>query len=114
VSVRTKRVYDAPAKDDGRRVLADRLWPRGISKQRAQVDEWARELAPSDELRKWFAHDPKRFAEFRDRYRKELAEHSDRVDELRSCARKQALTIVYGAKDEQHNNAVVLAELLRG
>jgi uncharacterized protein YeaO (DUF488 family) len=113
VPIRTKRIYDPPGPDDGYRVLVDRLWPRGVSKERAKVDEWARELAPSDGLRKWFGHDPERFDEFRDRYRQELAERSEQLQELRRRARTQPVTIVFGARDEQHNNAVVLAELLR-
>lgn len=94
-------------------MLIDHVWPRGISHERARLDDWARELAPSDELRKWFHHDPDRFALFRARYRGELAEHSDELEQLRRYASQGALTIVYAARDEEHNNAVVLAELLR-
>jgi uncharacterized protein YeaO (DUF488 family) len=112
-SVRIKRVYEPACPDDGYRVLIDHIWPRGVSKERAHLDQWARELAPSDDLRKWFGHDPARFAEFRSRYRRELAAQSERLAELRSRAVEVALTIVYAARDEEHNNAVVLAELLR-
>jgi len=89
------------------------VWPRGVTRERARLDQWARELAPTDELRKWFDHDPARFAEFRTRYREELAEHSERLDELRGRAASGPLTIVYAARDREHNNAVVLSELLR-
>ncbi len=94
-------------------MLVDRLWPRGVSKERAHLDEWARELAPSAELRTWFGHDPDRFAEFERRYRAELAAHDEKLDELRRRAREGTLTLVYGARDEEHNDAVVLAELVR-
>ena len=112
--VRLKRAYDPAEPGDGYRVLVDRLWPRGVSKERARLDEWARELAPSAELRTWFGHDPERFAEFERRYRAELAAHGEKLDELRRLARKGTLTLVYPARDEKHNDAVVLAELLRG
>ena len=111
--VRIKRIYDPPEPDDGYRVLIDHVWPRGISKDRARLDEWARELAPSDELRKWFDHVPERFAEFRRRYRDELAGQAGRIEELRSRATKAPVTITYAARDEQHNNAVVVSELVR-
>ena len=111
--ITTKRVYDAPAPTDGYRVLIDRLWPRGISRERAKLDEWARELAPSTELRRWFGHDPDRFGEFRTRYRRELGAHADELDRLRERARAGPLTLLYGARDTEHNDAVVLAEVLR-
>jgi len=110
--VRLKRAYDPAEAGDGYRVLIDRLWPRGVSKERAHLDEWARELAPSTELRTWFGHDPERFAEFERRYRTELAERHEKLDELRRRARQGTLTLVYAARDEAHNDAVVLAELL--
>ena len=113
IDVRAKRIYDEADAGDGYRVLIDHIWPRGISKERACLDEWARELAPSDELRKWFDHVPDRFAEFRSRYRHELAAHGEQVEELRRRARNGPLTIVYAARDTEHNNAVVLAELIR-
>ena len=109
--VRTKRVYEPPAKNDGYRVLVDRVWPRGLSRERAALDEWARELAPSAELRKWFGHKPERFDEFRRRYREELRAHQDELDALRK--RKGAVTLLFGARDSEHNNAVVLAAVLR-
>jgi uncharacterized protein YeaO (DUF488 family) len=111
--VRIKRAYDAAEPDDGYRILIDHVWPRGVSRDRAQLDEWDRELAPSDGLRKWFDHEPTRFARFRARYRQELAGHADRVDALRKRAAHAPVTIVYAARDREHNNAVVLAELMR-
>lgn len=113
LDVRAKRVYEPAEPADGYRVLIDHVWPRGVSRERAALDEWARELAPSDELRRWFDHVPERFAEFRSRYRDELASHGEELDELRERARKGRVTIVYAARDEEHNNGVVLAELLR-
>ena len=111
--IRLKRVYDPPEPDDGYRVLIDRVWPRGVSREQARIDEWARDLAVSTDLRRWFGHDPARFEEFRLRYERELAEHEARLDELRERARRGRLTIVYGARDREHNNAVVLADVLR-
>ena len=113
IDVHAKRIYDPVAHEDGYRVLIDHVWPRGISRERARLDEWARELAPSDELRKWFDHIPVRFAEFRRRYRAELANQSERLDELRRRSTRGRLTILYAARDREHNNAVVLAEVLR-
>jgi len=110
--VRIKRVYDPPAASDGRRVLVDRLWPRGLSKEQAAVDLWAKEVAPSDGLRRWFGHDPQKWGEFRSRYLDELEGAAERVRELRALAREGVLTLVYAAKDEEHNNAVVLKEIL--
>lgn len=113
MDVRLKRAYEPAEPGDGYRVLIDRLWPRGVSRERAQLDEWARELAPSAALRTWFGHDPLRFDEFRRRYLAELAAHGDEVAELRRRAREGTLTLVYAAHDVEHNDAVVLAELLR-
>jgi len=114
MSVKSKRVYDAAEAGDGYRVLIDRMWPRGVSRQRAQLDEWARELAPSSELRKWFHHDPERFDEFRSRYRQELRELRPLLEELRRRARDGPVTLLYAARDRKHNDAVVLEELVRG
>jgi len=111
--VRLKRAYDPPETADGYRVLVDRLWPRGVKREQARLDEWARELAPSAELRRWFGHDPERFDEFRRRYRGELAAHEEKLADLRRRARDGTVTLVYGARDTEHNDAVVLAELLR-
>jgi uncharacterized protein YeaO (DUF488 family) len=113
LDVRIKRAYDPADRADGYRVLIDHVWPRGVSRERAGLEEWARELAPSDELRKWFDHVPERFDEFRARYLTELAGKTAQIAQLRACARKGPLTIVYAARDTEHNNAVVLAELLR-
>jgi uncharacterized protein YeaO (DUF488 family) len=106
-------VYEPASEADGYRVLVDRLWPRGLSKEKAAVDEWARELAPSDELRRWFGHRPERFEEFGQRYAAELREHADAISKLRRRARSGAVTIVYGARDSEHSNAAVLAPIVR-
>ena len=113
MDVRLKRAYDAAAPTDGCRVLIDRLWPRGISHARAQLDGWEKDLAPSAELRQWFAHDPDRFEEFRRRYIEELRHQRPRLAALRRRAREGTLTLVYSAHDSEHNDAVVLAEVLR-
>lgn len=113
-AIRIKRVYDDADPADGYRVLIDRLWPRGVSRERAKLDEWARELAPSDELRRWFDHDPKRFQEFASRYRSELSQRAEQLQALRQRSKSGPVTILYGARDTEHNDAVVLAELLRG
>lgn len=98
---------------DGFRILVDRIWPRGISRERARLDEWDRTLSPSTQLREWFGHDPSRFEEFRTRYLEELRAQRDRLAELRALARQGTLTLVYAAKDSEHNQAIVLAEVLR-
>jgi uncharacterized protein YeaO (DUF488 family) len=114
LDVRIKRIYDdEPDPGDGYRVLIDHVWPRGVSRKRACLDEWARELAPSDELRRWFNHDPARFDDFRARYRCELVDQRDHLLELARRARSRPVTIVYAARDQKHNNAVVVAELVR-
>jgi uncharacterized protein YeaO (DUF488 family) len=110
--IRIKRIYEPPAAADGRRVLVDRLWPRGMAKDEAKVDEWLKEVAPSAELRTWFGHDPARWTEFRTRYREELEHQGELLDRLRAEARKGTVTLLFAAKDEEHNNAVVLKELL--
>lgn len=111
--VAVKRVYEAPAKADGQRVLVDRLWPRGVSKKDAELTLWLKEIAPSDELRKWFGHEPERWPEFQRRYRAELDANGDAVAELRDLLREGKVTLLYGAHDEAHNNAVALAGYLR-
>jgi uncharacterized protein YeaO (DUF488 family) len=113
VDVRLKRAYQPASPSDGYRVLIDRLWPRGISREGARLDEWSKDLAPSHELRTWFAHEPARFAEFRSRYIEELRPYRSRIAELRHRAREGTLTLVYSAADTEHNDAVVLAEVLR-
>ncbi|QEA12389.1 DUF488 domain-containing protein [Comamonas flocculans] len=112
--VRTRRAYEDPAPDDGERILIDRLWPRGVKKEALQLAEWNKDLAPSAELRKWFDHDPERWPEFRRRYAAELAEHPEAFEALRERARKGVVTLVYGAHDEEVNNAVALRGYLLG
>lgn len=113
-NVKLKRAYVAKDADDGMRVLVDRLWPRGVRKADAAIDLWLKEIAPSTELRKWFGHDPARWAEFRERYSAELRAHPELLDQLRTLARKSALTLVYAAHDEQHNDAVLLRAVVLG
>ena len=110
--VRIKRAYEPPSPNDGTRVLVDRLWPRGVKKAAAGISQWMKEIAPSNELRKWFGHDPERWEEFRRRYKAELAQKRELVGQLRDLARKGPLTLVYSAHDEAHNQAVVLREKL--
>lgn len=111
--IRLKRAYDAPAAEDGYRVLVDRLWPRGVSREDAALDRWMREVAPSDELRTWFDHDPEKWVEFRRRYEDELDAREDNLVFLRQKAEAGTLTLVYGARDTEHNQAVVLAGRLK-
>lgn len=113
MDIRLKRAYEPAEGSDGYRVLIDRLWPRGLSREHAKLDEWERELAPSTELRQWFGHEPSRFPDFRRRYHKELGEHRAELASLRRRAREGTLTLVYAAKDTDHNDAIVLAEVLR-
>jgi uncharacterized protein YeaO (DUF488 family) len=113
VTIHLKRAYEPAASSDGYRVLIDRLWPRGVSRGRAKLDAWDRELPPSKKLRQWFGHDPRRFEEFRRRYVEELRDQRPRLTELRRRARSGTLTLVYSARDTEHNDAVVLAEVLR-
>jgi uncharacterized protein YeaO (DUF488 family) len=112
MGVHIKRAYDPPEPSDGYRVLIDRLWPRGVTRGNAHLDEWAQELAPSSELRRWFGHDPGRFEEFRARYARELVAHEEKLENLRWRAHEGTLTLVYAARDHEHNDAVVLAETL--
>src|SRR5690606_33597092 len=110
--IQIKRAYEPPSPADGYRVLVDRIWPRGVTRNEAALDQWARELAPSTELRKWFAHDPDRWDEFQKRYRAELESYAQELDELRERALEGKLTLVYGAKDVTHNQAQVLKQIL--
>jgi uncharacterized protein YeaO (DUF488 family) len=110
--IQLKRVYEPPAPEDGVRILVDRLWPRGLSKEKAAVDDWMKEIAPSAELRKWFGHDPDRWAEFRRRYMAELRQHTGLLDQIRELASERKVTLLFGAHDQEHNDAVVLAEVL--
>jgi uncharacterized protein YeaO (DUF488 family) len=111
-NIKLKRAYEPHNAGDGTRILVDRLWPRGIKKEDAAIDLWAKEIAPSAGLRKWFGHDPARWQEFRRRYAEELAQHPDELAKLRRMAREGPVTLVFSAHDETHNNAVALRELL--
>ena len=111
--LKLKRVYEPPEENDGIRILVDRLWPRGLSKEKAQVDLWLKEIAPSTELRKWFAHDPEKWSEFKKRYTSELKENKEAVSVLKQEMKKGTVTLLYGAKDETHNDAVVLLAFLK-
>jgi len=112
VTLKIKRVYDAPSEEDGYRVLVDRVWPRGISKENVKVDVWLRDVAPSDALRKWFAHDPAKWEEFRSRYTRELNSNKEFEKLLDLVRGKETVTLVYSARDTEHNQAVVLKQLL--
>lgn len=114
-SVRTKRIYEDPKKSDGVRILVDRIWPRGIRKEDAEIDLWLKDLAPTKELRQWFDHDPAKWPEFRKKYRSFLQADKDAqvaIEEIRKRLKTKRVTLLYAAKDEEHNNAVVLAEFL--
>jgi uncharacterized protein YeaO (DUF488 family) len=110
--IQLKRVYEKPSPKDGLRILVDRLWPRGLTKERAAVNLWMKDVAPSTELRKWFNHDPAKWKEFQVRYRKELAGKKDALKSLMLKAKEQAVTLLYGARDEKHNEALVLKRIL--
>ena len=112
MKISIKRVYEPPAKEDGKRILVDRLWPRGLTKEKAAIDLWLKDIAPSAALRKWFAHDPGKWQEFQKRYHKELKENKGAVSIVKEEAKNKTVTLVYGAKDEVHNDAVVLKEFL--
>jgi uncharacterized protein YeaO (DUF488 family) len=115
VAIATKRAYERPSSRDGFRILVDRVWPRGVSKDEAKIDLWLKDVASSTGLRTWFGHDPDRWREFRKRYRAELRERKDALDRLKSAVKEHKTgTLVYGAKDKEHNNAVALKELLDG
>ncbi len=112
LDIQLKRAYEPAVAEDGMRILVDRLWPRGLSKADAAVDRWTRDLAPSTQLRRWFGHDPSRWDEFRREYGRELRERGDLLDEVRSLARRGRVTLLFGARDETHNDAVALREVL--
>lgn len=112
VDIHLKRAYSPPTAADGTRILVDRLWPRGLRKADAAIDRWLKDVAPSTELRRWFGHDPARWTAFRRRYRAELSHETELLNELRTMARKGPLTLVYAARDELHNEAVVLRDVL--
>ena len=113
-NIRLKRAYEAPSRHDGVRILIDRLWPRGVTKKAAALDRWIKEIAPSNELRKWFGHDSARWREFQNLYTKEIHKHKQLLTELRSIARRGPLTLIYSAQDKQHNDAIVLRNVLLG
>ena len=113
-NIRLKRAYDGAAPEDGTRILVDRLWPRGVSKAAAAIDQWIKDLAPSTALRRWFGHDPERWQEFRRRYAAELRDHAGELAVLRDQARRGPITLIYSAHDEVHNDAVVLRSVLLG
>jgi len=113
-NVRLKRAYEPPARGDGTRILIDRLWPRGMTKEKAAIDDWFKDIAPSTALRQWFGHDPARWPEFRRRYAGEVRQNLESFDKLRARARQGPITLVFSAHDEAHNDAVVLRDLLLG
>ena len=111
--IKLKRVYEKPLKEDGIRVLVERLWPRGLTKERASVDLWLKDVAPTTELRKWFGHDPAKWEQFCKRYRVELEQRKDAVNLLKQKSKVGTITLVYAARDEKHNSAVALKEILK-
>jgi uncharacterized protein YeaO (DUF488 family) len=112
MNVKIKRVYEPPLSDDGSRILVDRLWPRGLTKEKAHVDLWLKEVAPSTELRQWFGHDPAKWKSFRGRYETEIRNNDNLIRELKEIAKKDTVTLLYGARDEKHNEALVLKQFL--
>ena len=112
--IQLRRVYEEPSRKDGLRILVDRLWPRGLTKERAAVKLWLKDVAPSTELRKWFGHDPAKWKQFQVRYRKELRENKDALELLKKKSAEHTVTLVYGARDEEHNEALVLKKILEG
>ena len=110
--LKIKRVYDPISADDGKRILVDRLWPRGIKKEKAHIDEWMKEISPSNELRQWYSHDPAKWAEFKKRYKQEIAGKEDLLKKIKAEARKQTVTLLFSSKELERNNAVALKEML--
>jgi uncharacterized protein YeaO (DUF488 family) len=111
--IRLKRVYEKPSRSDGCRILVDRLWPRGLTKERAAIALWVKDIAPSTELRRWFGHDPAKWKQFQLRYREELKQKKETIALLKDKSQKNTITLVYGARDEEHNEAVILQQLLK-
>jgi len=107
-----KRVYEKPSPEDGKRILVERLWPRGLKKEEAHIDEWLRDLAPSNELRKWYGHDPAKWSQFKEKYWKELAKKQDVVSKLVKECREKKVTFVFAAREQEYNNAVALKEYI--
>ncbi len=112
MTIQLKRAYEKPERTDGTRILVDRLWPRGLTKGKAAIDLWLKEVAPSTELRKWFGHDPRKWRSFRGRYQTELKRHAEQLDVIKREAKEGAVTLIYGARDREHNEAVVLKQFL--
>jgi len=112
MSIKLKRAYDEPEKSDGFRILVERLWPRGVTKEKAGIDLWMKDIAPSTELRKWYSHDVEKWPEFKKRYRQELKDNKGVVAELKSIVSEKDVTFIYAAHDEEHNSAVVLKEYI--
>ncbi|PVW17324.1 DUF488 domain-containing protein [Marixanthomonas spongiae] len=112
MKIQIKRIYEDAANRDGHRVLVDRVWPRGVSKEDARLDDWNKEIAPTSDLRKWFDHKEERFSEFKKKYKKELSNHTEDLKEIAEIAKEKQVTLLFGAKDEEHNQAVVLKEYL--
>ena len=110
--LKVKRVYDPVAADDGKRILVDRLWPRGIKKEKAHIDEWLKEISPSNELRRWYSHDPAKWAEFKKRYKQEITGKEDLLKKIKAEARKQTVTLLFSSKELERNNAHALKEML--
>jgi uncharacterized protein YeaO (DUF488 family) len=110
--IRSKRAYDPPSDEDGKRILVDRLWPRGLTKEKAAIDVWMKEVAPSPELRKWYSHDVTKWEEFQEKYRKELDDNQESVRKLRDMAALEDITLIFSARDSEHNSAVTLREYL--
>ncbi len=110
--IKTKRAYDPASADDGKRILVDRLWPRGLKKEKARIDEWLKDIAPSTELRKWYSHDPDKWEEFKKRYKNEIKDKKSILDELKAESRKQTITLIFSSREAQLNNAEALKEFL--
>lgn len=114
MKLKLKRAYDPPSPDDGTRILVDRLWPRGLTKEKAHIDLWLKDIAPSPELRKWFAHDPAKWSEFQARYKDELKSNSGALAQLKAETAHHPVTLIFASRDVEHNEAIVLQKLLRG
>src|SRR5512135_324907 len=110
--IKIKRIYDQASPEDGKRIYIDRLWPRGMKKEEAKIDEWLKEISPSDALRKWFGHDPSKYEEFKRRYIMELQKHLEILEKIKKEGSKETVTLLFSAKDEEHNNATVIKEIL--
>ncbi len=110
--IKIKRIYEPASPDDGKRIYIDRLWPRGMKREEVKIDEWLKEISPSDGLRKWFGHDPSKYTEFKKRYAKELEKHEETLERIRREGKQETVTLLFSAKDVEHNNATVMKELL--